>query len=404
MSRCLYVLLLLIGSSLLPAPVRAQSSTPEDTRARLEALKEQIQADERRLAQANREKQASLETLESLDRQIALRKELVESYQQRLAQLNRSEDSLQTSLAALQSQLAALRENYQELATHAYMYGRLYDVALILAAESINEMLMRVRYLHRFTEQRRERLEALQAAGAKVREQRSQLAAQRERTVELLREAQRERQNLTNLQRSRRQVVQELRAQSQSIEHALSQQRPAAQQLEARIRRLMAAERARRRARTAGASPAERAAERARFEALTGSFRDNRGNLPWPVQGAVVEPFGMIVNPVHGTKTPNPGITIATSPQAGVRAVFEGEVINIDAMPDYGTLVAVRHGDYLTLYSNFSMVYVSEGDYVEAGELIGRAGTEAEPRGAGIFFALFHDGQAVNPASWLRDR
>lgn len=400
MRRLSVLLLLLTVGLLLAAPrAQAQNNDREATEQRLDALKRQIEEDERRLAEKEQAEQASLETLEDLDRQIALRRELVENYQHRLEQLNREEDSLRSSLRTMESQLGQLKEGYQERATHAYKYGRLHDVALILAAESINQMLVRVRYLHRFTEQRRRQLEELRAASEKIEAQRNELADRREETVELLREAERERRNLTQLQNSRRQVVQELRAQSASIKEDLEEKRSAAQELENRIRQLVAAERKRQRDREA-ASPEERA----RFEALTGSFQQNQGNLPWPVDGAVTESFGTIRNPVHGTETPNPGVFIATSPQAEVRAVFEGEVINIDAMPDYGTLVTIRHGEYLSLYTNLSMVYVGTGDRVEAGETIGRAGTEDEPRGAGLFFALFNDGEAVDPVGWLRAR
>jgi septal ring factor EnvC (AmiA/AmiB activator) len=80
-------------------------------------------------------------------------------------------------------------------------------------------------------------------------------------------------------------------------------------------------------------------------------------------------------------------------------------VAAIDFVPGYGQYLVVRHGDYLSVYSNFSDVYVTEGQSLEAGQLLGRAGTEDEPRGAGVFFAVFDKttGEAVNPRRWLRD-
>jgi len=50
------------------------------------------------------------------------------------------------------------------------------------------------------------------------------------------------------------------------------------------------------------------------------------------------------------------------------------------------------------------MVYAGQGQTVEAGDPIGRAGTDGEPRGAGVFFALFQNGTAFDPADWLRSR
>ncbi len=395
---CILALLaLLLLAAARPGEARGQSRA--ETEERLRQLKQQIEDDQQRLSERAEAKEASAATLDDLNREIALRRELTTTYQRRLRQLSAEEDSLRRSLRTLEGQIATLQEEYRARATHAYKYGRLHDVALILASRSINQMLVRVRYLHRFTEQRRERLQSIQAATRTPEEQRGALEERRRQTVSLEAEAQQELGNLTALQQSRRQVVSELRAQEADLQREIGQQRQAAQELEAELRRLVARETARQR-RASSASP-EALAE---FERLTGSFQQNQGGLPWPVPGAVSEPFGTITNPVYGTQTPNPGVFIETSPQAEVRAIFEGEIVNIDAMPDLGTIILVRHGTYLTLYGNFSMLYAGEGDYVQAGQVIGRAGTENEPRGAGLFFALFKDGQAVDPETWLQRR
>src|SRR5690606_39945715 len=89
------------------------------------------------------------------------------------------------------------------------------------------------------------------------------------------------------------------------------------------------------------AGPAE-----SEFVRLTGSFRQNRGSLPWPASGVVTGTFGLRTHPVYGTKTRSIGVEISTSAQAPVRSVFDGKVERIFAMPGYGTCVMVSHGDY----------------------------------------------------------
>ena len=79
-------------------------------------------------------------------------------------------------------------------------------------------------------------------------------------------------------------------------------------------------------------------------------------------------------------------------------------LFSVDVLPEFGRFIAVQHGEYQTVYSNFSMIYVAEGSQVEAGQVLGRAGTEAEPKQEGVFFALFKNGTAMDPASWLRAR
>ena len=394
MRRLLLCLLLMMSA----VAALAQQDRTEIER-RLQALREQIRQEEARLAETAEAEQATLQTLESIERQIAIRRELIRSYRERLEELARTIDSLQQAARVLSQEIEALKAQYRRRALHAYKYGRMHELALLLSAQSINQMLIRARYLSRFARQRQAKLEAIQQATAALEARRQELLAARQETEKLLQEAEAERQRLARLERERRRVIEALRAQRVSLEQSLAQKRQAARELESRIQALLAAERERQRAREA-ADPSAAVA----FAELTGSFEQNRGRLPWPAEGAVVEPFGEVVNPVYGTRTPNPGILIATAPQAEVRAIFDGRVIAIDAMPEYGTYILIQHGEYQTFYSNLSLVYVSIGQEVRAGQVIGRAGTDAEPKRAGVFFSLFRGGQVLNPMPWLRPR
>jgi murein DD-endopeptidase MepM/ murein hydrolase activator NlpD len=119
------------------------------------------------------------------------------------------------------------------------------------------------------------------------------------------------------------------------------------------------------------------------------------------VRGVVTEGYGEHVNEATGTRTPHPGIFIASQPGVPVRAVFEGTVRRLEAWPQFGTIAFVSHGSYWTVYANFSSVSISTGDQVAAGQTIGRAGTAAQPLGAGLFFGVFEGGREVDPAGWL---
>lgn len=395
---------LLLALLLLPsAPVgsaRAQETIDrETTEERLSELKQQIEADQRRLTETTEAERATMETLQNLDRQIALREELIRNYQRRVQQITSESDSLRNTLTDLESELDALKQQYRTRAEHAYKYGRMHDLALILSAKSINQMLVRVRYLHRFAEKRRTKLSDILRAGDDLRSRRSELEQMLARNEQLLREAEQEQRNLGQLQLNRRRVISELRQQRSTIERSIEQSQSAARELENRIRDLAAAASTRRR--VAEAANPRAAAE---FVEMTGSFLQNRGRLPWPTSGVVREPFGDIINPVYGTRTPNPGVIIETQASAEVRAIFDGQVIDVSLLPEYGTYVVIEHGEFKSVYSNFSMTYVAEGDRVRAGQIVGRAGTDAEPKGTAVFFALFKEGVPLDPLPWLSRR
>lgn len=390
---CRVVIVVIVVASPGIRYATAQDGERAATEERLRDLRHQIEADQRRLAETAEAEQATLSTLETIDREIALRQELLETYRRHVHEIERESDSLRTSMVALERDLEDLRQRYQERVRHAYKYGRMHDLALILSASSINQMLVRARYLNRFSDQRRERLEEINETTRELQARGQELASNLSRNEELLHETEVEQRNMTRLQSNRREVVNQLRGQRTAIQSDIDRKRASARDLENRIRELVARE----------TTPArESSFDAAAYAALSGSFRENQGRLPWPSRGVIREPFGDIVNPVYGTSTPNPGVLIDTQPQAEVRAVFEGVVVDVDVMPDYGTIIVIQHGEYRSVYSNFSVLYVQLGDIVEAGHLLGRSGTDVQPKGPALFFAIFQSGQAIDPTPWLR--
>lgn len=371
------------------------------TQQRLEQLQEQIQRDSVRLAEKREAEQANQTRLKSLRREIALREELVSEYQTRLQQLERERSALRDTLSTLEARLADLRDEYRRRLTHAYKYGRLHDVALLLASRSINQMLIRARYLQRFAADRQAQRSEMQRAAAEVRTSRKQLAQNRAETRDLLGSARTERENLRALERDRRQLLDELQAEQSEIQEQLNRQRKQAKELQTRIQRLLARARREENEDNAGAGGATSAA----FENLSSAFREQRGRLPWPVDGVVTSDFGTKISEFN-TETYQPGIEIETNPRSTVRAVFRGTVVGVDFVAGYGTYVVIRHGDFLSVYSNFSSLAISEDQRIQAGQVIGQSGTESEPLGASLFFGVVNQASRdfVDPTRWLASR
>ena len=181
MNRTSFALrLTLIGSFLLSVTVTADSFAQDSgdrqtTEARLASLRDEIRSEEARLAAADRSEAASTDKIKSLGRQIEIRSELVTTYKKRLGTVTEERDSLFSSISTLEIELEQLKDDYRRRATNAYRYGRLHDVALILSASSINEMLVRIQYLHRFSDTRQSRLENISSMADLLIERRTQL-------------------------------------------------------------------------------------------------------------------------------------------------------------------------------------------------------------------------------------
>ncbi|GAB5521830.1 MAG: peptidoglycan DD-metalloendopeptidase family protein [Rhodothermales bacterium] len=380
--------------TLVAQPTWAQESQ-SDVEERLETLRNQISMEENRLEEITAEERDLERTLRSYQRQIAQREELVDTYQRQVNYLNSVADSLTLSIAQLEVEIDVLRAEYQARAVHAYRFGRLHDLALILSSNSINQMLVRVQYLNRFTKQRRAKYDGIQERSASLDARREALDSNRRETQKLLAETQSEQAELQTLYQRQNETVGAIRSEISSSRRTITAMQAEEQELVNQIRAIMAA----------SSNRTRTVAEEAAYNNLSASFTQNKGRFPWPVQGAISEPFGDVVNPATGTRTPNPGIVITTTPQAEVRSIFDGRVSKVDVMLGFGTVVFVEHGSYSTVYGNLSMTYVAEGQEIKAGHTVGRSGTPTQPKGAALFFGLFSKGgQQTNPVPWLRGR
>ena len=384
------IFLLVLFALFLPIR-RAAGQQVSETERKLQELRNEIAEEERLLQQAVSQEKKQQNRLADLNRQLSLREQLVRTYNDRIGQLSYERDSLQTAMGDLNQQLADLRSEYRDRATHAYKYGRQHDAALILSASSINQMLVRVNYLRRFSQQRRDKLAGLQATTSTLTEKRTEMQRRLVETEVMLGNVDEEQGNLASTLDAVRKEIRTIQQEKAVRAESISEKRTMEQELVGQIRALISANAERPRTRNTDAALA----------ALTASFSEAKGLMPWPAEGRVVEPFGEIVHPEFGTRTPNPGILIASGASVEVTAAFGGRVSTIDIIPDMGRFAVVEHGGFHTVYGNLSLFYVSEGDRIEVGQLIGRSGTDAEPRGETVFFAVFQNGTPVDPQSWL---
>jgi len=120
------------------------------------------------------------------------------------------------------------------------------------------------------------------------------------------------------------------------------------------------------------------------------------GDLPWPVQGRIVEAYNPYSNPPHK------GLSISLSGTDPVRAISWGKVVHNDTLRGFGRVVIIFHGDdYYSLYAYLSESRASIGQEVEQGEIIGTAGYYPQINSHGIYFELRFKQKPINPYQWL---
>jgi murein DD-endopeptidase MepM/ murein hydrolase activator NlpD len=134
------------------------------------------------------------------------------------------------------------------------------------------------------------------------------------------------------------------------------------------------------------------------------NFEQNRRKIPWPVEkGVITERFGIQAHPVLERVTVNNnGISIATEAGANARAVFNGEISRVFGITGGNMAVIIRHGQYLTVYSNLINVLVKKGDKVEIKQNLGKIFSDVEDANKTILkFQIWKESQKLNPEEWL---
>jgi septal ring factor EnvC (AmiA/AmiB activator) len=138
---------------------------------------------------------------------------------------------------------------------------------------------------------------------------------------------------------------------------------------------------------------------------LSDDFSKNRGILPLPVTGRIMV-IGHYGQQQHGdlkyVVTNNNGVDIQADQGADARAVFKGVVSKVFAVPGYNSSIIVRHGNYLSVYSNLSRVYVSAGDHVSTKQSIGKIYSDADDGNQTVLhFQIWKETSKQNPESWI---
>ena len=136
-------------------------------------------------------------------------------------------------------------------------------------------------------------------------------------------------------------------------------------------------------------------------EITSNNFRTNKGKLPWPVdRGAITLGFGNQPHPLESSIIiKSNGIEITTDQGSQVRAIFQGEVSQIQKNGDT-YIVIIQHGGYFSVYQNITNVAVKKGDSVKIKERIGNINTNSTGKTA-LKFSIFYNGEFINPATWI---
>jgi len=118
------------------------------------------------------------------------------------------------------------------------------------------------------------------------------------------------------------------------------------------------------------------------------------GLMP-PVEGVIVDNFGIKTNPVFNVQTRNDGIDIKAANSSPVKAIAKGKVDYVGSLPGLGGVIIINHlNGYYSIYAHVSPS-VSKGQMVSQGQIIGRLSGDI------LHFEIRKGSVPVNPLDFI---
>ena len=299
--------------------------------------------------------------------------------------------SLDSMMTRLQSSMAVLQRSQATLTAERAS-----------AAALVTSLRKEGRALNTEIERRRRQSQALERELQQIIEREAEEARRREAEERRRREAE-ERQRREAEERQRREAQNRRTTAPATAPATTTPSQPAAQQPATSPAP----------ATTRPAAPATTTRPASTFESeaaadrrITGSFRSNKGRLPFPVSGryTIVSNFGTNTHPgLSKVKIDNLGIDIEVPAGSSARSVFEGKVTSIFRLDGFHNVVIVRHGEYLTVYAGLSDLRVRKGDNVATGQTLGTIYSDPDDGNrTTLHFEIRLEKQKLNPVEWVK--
>lgn len=399
------VLLLFTGVAI------GQSEKQKQLEARRQELLGEISNINRMLAETKGEKRSVLAEVEDIDMRITALENLIRITNQQANLLTREINTNLILIEQLRGELAALKEDYAKMIVKSYKSKSQHSrLMFLLSSENFLQAYKRVQYMKQYTNHRKRQGERIKSKTEQLQELNQTLLTQKKDKEALVIENRKSKDKLAEEKKIQQALVASLLQDESKYVSQIKEKQREADRLDREIDKLIkAAIAAANKANATNTTGTRKKASLSTFDltpeaaALATSFKNNKGKLSWPVaKGRVLNAFGRRRHPQFPNVTQNfSGVEIITENDSKARAVFKGEVMQVQQLKGANKAVYIRHGNYITIYSNLATVSVKKGDQISTKQEIGTVFTHPTTGRTLLKFFIYQDTKKMNPADWI---
>lgn len=390
-----------MGLSFMPA--QQASKEQKKLEAQRLRLKKEIKQINNLLFTNTKTRKNALTEVEDLQVKLNVRSELIKVTNQQANLLTRRIKINERNISDQRNELKDLKSEYAEMIQKSYASKSLQNRLMFLfSSENFLQAYKRVQYLKQYARYRRKQGKAISEKTKLLQQLNQTLIDEKATKLLLIEENRAVQQQLEKERKEQQSLIKTLKRKERSLASQISKKEKQRKAIDKEINRLIR-EAIAASNRAAGKKGNKTFQLTPEAKLIASNFKANKGRLPWPLEkGVVIQGFGRQRHPVVKTTTiQSNGVVLATEPLAQVRAVFEGEVMSVIVIKGSNPSVLIRHGNFITLYTNLAKLYVKKGEKVKAKQSIGEVFTNKQTGKTQLQFGIFDNVQALNPKDWV---
>ena len=401
----MFLAILMVG-----LPSFAQNTKEQESRKA--KLEKDIAIIDAQLKENSKKTGTAQSSLALVQKQIENRRELLAESEKEINRLNGQIASKQAEIDIIQARLDTLSAYYSKLVKSAYKNrdAKVWYM-YILSSDNIGQAFRRIGYLRGLSGKMNTQAEKIMAAKEELEKETQKLLVLKDEAEALRQQREKEMANLRAEEAQSKTLIASLQKEKSKYQNELTQKRRQMEALNREIQKIIreaTQQQSKNQSKSSSSNKSSSSKNSSSSnktvidQALNTEFAKNKGKLPWPVDGPVVDKYGQRYHPVYkNVKLPfNDGIGIAVSPGTQVKAIFDGVVQRIAIIPGYNQCVIVQHGNYFSLYCKLGSISVKVGDKIKTGQVLGTVDTiNGETQ---LHLQIWNGTSPQNPELWLK--
>ena len=355
-------------------------------------------------------KKTVLSEVEDINQRIKAQQNLIRVTNQQANLLTRKINENLTQISLLRNELQQLKEDYAAMVQKSYKSkSQQSRVLFLLSSEDFLQAYKRVQYMKQYANHRKKQGESIKTKTELLQQLNLDLIDQRKEKDLLISENTAAKAKLKKEKELQQTLITSLKKEESTFTKQIRAKQQKANKINGQIKKLIrdaiaaANKKARENKSKTTTVSATKFALTPEAAAIAKDFKNNKGKLIWPVkQGLVINKYGTRQHPQFPNVTQTfHGVEIATNANAQARAVFNGEILQIQQLKNANKAVMIQHGDYITIYYNLATISVKKGDKVSTKDPIGKVFTHPVTKQTVIKFMVYRNETEMNPADWV---